>query len=128
MNKVSRMGLRPPAMLARFMDEPLLQGSEQRRRERRSCGDRARRFRAGERGSSERSSGRRLCKSAGDWLFRLEWGRLCDVGVDDVLDRVDLTVEDLDHRPDRGFDAGLVGLMGAAAFGLTRGRSIGRAG
>ncbi len=25
MNKVSRMGLRPPAMLARFMDEPLLQ-------------------------------------------------------------------------------------------------------
>ena len=51
-----------------------------------------------------------------------------DEGVDGVLDSVDLAVEDLDHRPDRGLHAGLVGLMGAAAFGLTRGRSIGRAG
>ena len=51
-----------------------------------------------------------------------------DEDVDGMLDGVDLAVEDLDHRPDRGFDAGLVGLMGAAAFGLTRGRSIGRAG
>jgi hypothetical protein len=51
-----------------------------------------------------------------------------DEGVAGVLDGVDPAVEDLDHRPDRGFDAGLVGLMGAAAFGLTRGRSIGRAG
>src|ERR1700728_3967336 len=44
-----------------------------------------------------------------------------DEGVDGVLDGVDLAVEDLDHRPDRGLDAGLVGLMGAAAFGLTQG-------
>jgi hypothetical protein len=43
-----------------------------------------------------------------------------DEGVDGVLDGVDLAVENLDHHPDRGLDAGLVGLMGAAAFRLTQ--------
>ena len=37
-----------------------------------------------------------------------------------MLDGVDLAVEDLDHHPDRGLDAGLVGLLRAAAFGLTQ--------
>jgi hypothetical protein len=31
-----------------------------------------------------------------------------------------ISVEDLDHRANRGLDAGLVGLMRAAAFGLTQ--------
>src|ERR1700677_834109 len=56
---------------------------------------------------------------AGDRLFR-QTRVTGDEDVDGLLDGADLVVENLDHRPDRGLDAGLVGLLRAAAFGLTQ--------
>ena len=119
MNRVSRRGLRPPAMLARFIDEPLLQviGATPTRA-------------AIERADFGEASEDHLSILRADAFARAQEpglfgqnGVAGDEGVAGALDGVDLAVEDLDHRFDRGLDAGLVGLMGAAAFGLTRGRS-----